>query len=64
MILNNWEIDDDVEEEKIDEFVYLKNDKYYVQKEIDGEIVIFGTFHKMDDAISFRNLCVKTNWKF
>jgi len=36
----------------------LINDKYVVQKEFDGETVVFGTFDDIGEAISFRNLCV------
>ena len=35
LIENNWEVNDDYEEEKIDEFVYLINGKYVVRNEID-----------------------------
>ena len=46
-----------------DEYVFLINDKFVVQKEFDGETVVFGTFDDIGEAISFRNLCVKTKWK-
>ena len=49
--------------DKIDEYVFLINDKFVVQKEFDGETVVFGTFDDIGEAISFRNLCVKTKWK-
>ena len=48
--------------DKIDEYVLI-NDKYVVQKEFDRETVVFGTFDDIGEAISFRNLCVKTKWK-
>ena len=63
LMLNNWQVDDEEEIEKIDEYVFLINDKYVVQKEFDGETVVFGSFDDMGEAITFRNLCVKTNWK-
>ena len=63
---NNWEIiydDDDFEEEKYDEFIFLKNDgKYYLKNEIDGVMRIFGIFDNPLDAIGARLDCIKNNW--
>lgn len=60
---SNWEIDDDDEEEYIDQFVYRIGEEYLVKNEIDGEEIIFGRFDDMIEAIDFRNLCVRNNWK-
>lgn len=64
---NNWVIsheeDNDFEEEKYDEFIFLKNDgKYYLKNEIDGEMRIFGIFSNPLDAIATRLDCIKNNW--
>lgn len=63
LLNNNWQINEEFEEEKIDEFVFLKDGKYLVKNVIEGEEKIFGTFNDMAEAIKFRNLCVKNNWK-
>lgn len=60
---NNWQMAEDYGEEKIDEFVYLIGDEYIVKNEINGREEIFGTFYDMTEAIKFRNLCVRNNWK-
>ena len=60
---NDWKIEDDGEEEYIDQFVYRIGDEYIVKNEIDGEEVIFARFDDMIEAIDFRNLCVRNNWK-
>ena len=62
LLNNNWEIKEEIEEEKIDAFVYLIGDEYIVKNEINGEEKIFGRFEEMAEAISFRNQCVKNNW--
>lgn len=63
---NNWALDenkDDVEEEKYDEYIYLKSDgKYYLKNEIDGVVRIFGVFNDPLDAIAERLECMKNNW--
>ena len=64
LIAVNWQVEDETpEEEKIDEYIYLIGDEYIVKNEINGEEKIFATFDEMAEAIRFRNLCVKTNWK-
>lgn len=64
LIAINWPVEDEIsEEEKIDEYVYLVEDEYIVKNVTDGEEKIFGKFDEMGEAIRFRNLCVKTNWK-
>ena len=65
LITNNWPMVEDevIDEEKIDEFVYLINDEYIVRNEINGELKIFGRFSDMGEAIRFRNHCVRINWK-
>ena len=61
---NNWQIEEKYGEEKIDGYIYLIGDEYIVKNEINGLEEIFGTFNDMDEAIKFRNLCVRNNWKF
>ena len=64
---NNWQIDsldEDISEEKYDEFIFLKPDgKYYVKNEIEGEMRIFGIFDNPLDAIGARLDCMKNAWK-
>lgn len=50
--------------EKFDENIYyLSNtDMYYVRKEIDGVVKVFGVFQDMFDAIDRRLECIKNNW--
>lgn len=63
---NNWVIEeekDELKEEKYDEYIYLKSDgKYYLKKEIDDVIRIFGVFNDPLDAIAERLECIKNNW--
>lgn len=59
LLNNNWQVEDNPYEEKIDEYVYLTGDEYIVRN--DGQI--YGKFRDMTEAIRFRNLCVKNNWK-
>ena len=63
---NNWvseEVEDDVKEEKYDEYIYLKSDgKYYLKNEIDGVMRIFGVFNDPLDALAERLECMKNNW--
>ena len=63
---NNWVIEeneDDLKEEKYDEYIYLKSDgKYYLKHEIDGVMRIFGVFNDPLDAIAERLECMKNNW--
>ena len=55
--------DDEISEEKYDEFIYIKNDsKYYLKNEINGETRIFGVFDNPLDAIAARLDCMKNNW--
>lgn len=60
LLNNNWEVTEEIEEEKIDTFVYLIGDEYIVRND---ENEIFGRFEDMGEAIKFRNLCVRNNWK-
>ena len=63
---NNWVIEeneDNLKEEKYDEYIYLKSDgKYYLKHEIDGVMRIFGVFNDPLDAIAERLECMKNNW--
>lgn len=64
LLNTNWETDDDeIDEEKIDEYIYLINGEYIVKKKIEGNEEIFGIFNEMSKAIEFRNLCVRNNWR-
>ena len=62
LIENDWQVDKNSVEEKIDEFVYLINDVYLVGKKVDDKFELFGKFKDMEEAIAFRNYCVKMNW--
>lgn len=63
---NGWVIysdDEDIEEEKFDEYIYLKNDGYYYLKyEVNNEIRIFGIFDNSFDALAARLDCFKNHW--
>lgn len=64
---NNYYLDMSEEEEfieeKYDEFIFLrKDDKYYLENEIDGETRIFGIFDNPLDAIAARLDCMRNNW--
>ena len=63
LIENNWEVNEDIEEEKIDEFVYLINGKYVVRYEIDGKQKVYGEFDDMDEALQYRIECMRKAWK-
>ena len=63
LIENDWQVDEDSVEEKIDEYVYEVNGEFVVRNEIDGEMKIFGRFEDMGEAIQYRNKCVRENWK-
>lgn len=59
----NWEVNEDYGEEKYDEYIYQVGDDYIVKNEINGVEEIFGVFNDSSEAIKFRNLCVRNNWK-
>ena len=63
---HDWVIEEDendFEEEKYDEYIYLNADgKYYLKNEIDGVMRIFGVFNDPLDAIAERLECIKNNW--
>ena len=63
LIENNWEDDEEPEDEKIDEFVYLINGKYVVRNEINGEQKVYGEFDTMDEALKYRIECMRKAWK-
>ena len=63
LIENNWDDYEELEEEKIDEFVYLINGKYVVRNEIDGKQKVFGEFDTMDEALKYRIECMRKAWK-
>ena len=63
LLVNNWKTEENYEEEKVDTYVFQIGDEFIVKKEINGIEEIFATFSEMGDAIKFRNLCVKNNWK-
>ena len=60
LLLSNWVVEE--EEEKIEEFIYQKDDKYFVKNEIDGEMRIFGIFDDLGDAVDRRLECIKARW--
>lgn len=61
LFLSNWVVDKS-EEEKYDEYIYLKNEKFYVKNEIDNERRIFGVFDTFDEALECRYECMKNAW--
>lgn len=61
--LDDIEDDEEIVEEKYDEYIFLKKDgKYYLENEIDGENRIFGIFDNPLDAVASRLDCIKNNW--
>ena len=62
--LRNYEPEEEnITEEKYDEYIYLKNDgHYYLKYEVDGEVRIFGIFDNPLDAIAARLDCLKNRW--
>ena len=60
LLLSNWEMIEEDEEEKWDVFVYQVGDKFIVRK--DG--VVYGEFDRICDAIDFQRECIKKNWNF
>ena len=61
LFCSNWQLKEE-EEEKVDEFIYQKESKYYVKNEIDGVMRTFGIFDDFVSAIIFRLDCIKQNW--
>ena len=62
LLLSNWDVEE-IDEEKVDEFIYQRSDgKYYVKNEVDGVMRIFGVFNDFVEAIIFRLECIKANW--
>ena len=61
LLLSNWIVEE--VEEKIEEFIYHKDGKYFVKNEIDGVMRIFGDFDELEDAVDFRLNCIKAKWK-
>ena len=60
LLMSNWVIEE--VEEKIEEFIYYKDDKYFVKNEIDGVMRIFNVFDELKDAVDFRLECIKAKW--
>ncbi len=60
LLLSNWIVEE--VEEKIEEFIYQRDDKYYVKNEIDGVMRIFGIFNELGDAVDLRLECIKAKW--
>ncbi|MGI6448187.1 MAG: hypothetical protein ACOX01_06195 [Methanobrevibacter boviskoreani] len=59
----NYDDNEDMKEEKYDEYIYLKNDGlYYLKYNVDDEIRIFGIFDNPLDAIAARLDCLKNQW--
>ncbi len=63
LLNNDWHEEPDTSEEKVDEYIYQIGDEYIVKNNIEGIEKIFGRFDDMIEAIKFRNLCVRNNWK-
>lgn len=60
LLMSNWIIEEI--EEKIEEFIYHKDGRYFVKNEIDGVMRTFGDFYELKDAINFRLKCIKSKW--
>lgn len=65
LLLSGWSINDEVlEEEKFDEYIYLRSDgKYYLKFEEAGKIKVFGIFDEFIEAVDARYECIKKGWK-
>lgn len=61
---NLYSFEDDSLEEKYDENIYRIGEKYFLKKEFDGEMIIFGVFDDPFEAIDYRLECIKKNWDF
>ena len=64
-LMSNWKINENlIEEEKYDEYIYLKqNGKFYVKYEIDGKMRVFGVYDDPLDAMNARLEFMKKGWK-
>ena len=64
-LISNWEIsNDNLIEEKFDEYIYLKSDgKYYLKYEMGDKIRVFGIFDDFLEAVDARYECMKKNWQ-
>lgn len=64
LLLSNWKVkNEELIEEKQDEFIYLKSDgKYYIKNEIDGKMVIYGVYDDFLDAVDARTKFVRNAW--
>lgn len=65
LLLSGWSIKEEIlEEEKFDEYIYLKSDgKYYLKFEDCGKIKVFGIFDDFLEAVDARYECMKDGWK-
>lgn len=65
LLLSDWNIvENDSDEEKYDDFIYLKSDgKFYVKFEVDGEIRVYGIYDDYLDANQARLDFMKKGWK-
>ena len=65
LLLSGWSSNEEtLEEEKFDEYIYLKSDgKYYLKLEDAGKIKVFGIFDNFLEAVDARYECMKNNWK-
>ena len=57
LYLNNWALTEQ-EEEKFDEYIYLKDGKFIVK----NNDIVYGEFDDSSDAIDFRLECIKNKW--
>lgn len=64
LLLSNWSIKEEIlEEEKFDEYIFLKSDgKYYLKFEDAGRIKVFGIFDDFVEAVDARYECMKNGW--
>jgi len=58
LYMNNWILEEE-EEERFNDFIYLKDGKYTVK----NNGLVYGEFDTIDDANEFMIECVKKNWK-
>ena len=49
---------------KLNKHIIKRNNHYMVLKEVEGEMVSFGTFDNIEDARHERDICVSCDWDF
>ena len=44
-------------------YIHKSNNRWIVQKHVDGKLKTFKSFKKLDDAIDYRNRLMENNWQ-